>query len=68
LVFIVGQLLTAIIYDEARMYYSKIERQQKEIGEAIQRQLEKDRLEIKYTPSDYIGSKKKKKEINLDTI
>lgn len=50
------------------MYYSKIEKQQKEIGEAIQRQLEKDRLEIKYTPSDYIGKKKKKKEINLDTI
>lgn len=56
------------IYEEARAYYSKIEQQQKEIGEAIQRQLEKDRLEIKYTPSDYIGKKKKKKEIDLDTI
>lgn len=56
------------IYDEARTYYSKIEQQQKEIGEAIQKQLEKDRLEIKYIPSDYIGKKKKKKEINLDTI
>ena len=56
------------IYDEARAYYSKIEQQQKEIGEAIQKQLEKDRFEIIYIPSDYIGKKKKKKEINLETI
>lgn len=56
------------IYDEAKIYYSKIEQQQKEIGDAIQKQLEKDRLEIKYSPSDYIGKKKKKKEIDLNTI
>lgn len=56
------------IWEESRTYYSKIEQKQKEIGEAIQQQLERDRLEIKYNPSDYIGKKKKKKEINLDTI
>ena len=56
------------IYDEAKIYYSKIEQQQKEIGDAIQKQLEKDRLEIKYSPSDYIGKKKKKKEIDLNAI
>ena len=47
----------------------KIEKNQKEIGEAIARQLEKDRVEIKYNPSDYIGKKKrKKKEIDLNSI
>lgn len=56
------------IWEESRTYYSKIEQKQQEIGEAIQQQLERDRLEIKYNPSDYIGKKKKKKEINLDTI
>lgn len=56
------------IWEESRTYYSKIEQKQKEIGEAIQQQLERDRLEIKYNPSDYIGKKRKKKEINLDTI
>lgn len=60
--------IVPFIYDEAKIYYSKIEQQQKEIGDAIQKQLEKDRLEIKYSPSDYIGKKKKKKEIDLNTI
>lgn len=56
------------VYDEARLYYSKLEQKQKEIGDMIQKQLEKDRIEIKYSPSDYIGKKKKKKPINLDSI
>ena len=56
------------VYDEARQYYAKLEQKQKEIGEMIQRQLEKDRIEIKYSPSDYIGKKKRKKLINLDTV
>ena len=57
------------VYDEAANYYMKIEKNQKEIGEAIARQLEKDRVEIKYNPSDYIGKKKrKKKEIDLNSI
>ena len=34
----------------------------------IQKQLEKDRIEIKFSPSDYIGKRKKKKLINLDSI
>ena len=47
----------------------ELEKNQKEIGEAIARQLEKDRVEIKYNPSDYIGKKKrKKKEIDLNSI
>ena len=56
------------VYEEARQYYAKLEQKQKEIGEMIQRQLEKDRIEIKYSPSDYIGKKKRKKPINLDTV
>lgn len=56
------------VYDEAKQYYAKLEQKQKEIGEMIQRQLEKDRIEIKYSPSDYIGKKKRKKPINLDTV
>ena len=56
------------VWQEAQMYYEKQEKQQKEIGEMIQKQLEKDRLEIKYNPSDYIGRKKKKKQIDLNSI
>ena len=39
-----------------------------EIGEAIERQLQKDRLEIKYNPKDYFNPKKKKKMIDLNTL
>ena len=37
-------------------------------GEAIERQLQKDRLEIKYNPKDYFNPKKKKKMIDLNTL
>lgn len=56
------------VWQDAQNYYEKQEKQQKEIGEMIQRQLEKDRLEIKYNPRDYIGRKKKKKQIDLNSI
>lgn len=56
------------VWEESRQYYFKLEQKQKEIGEMIQKQLEKDRIEIHYNPSDYIGRKKKKKPINLDSI
>lgn len=61
-------MIIPFVYEEARQYYAKLEQKQKEIGEMIQRQLEKDRIEIKYSPSDYIGKKKRKKPINLDTV
>ena len=56
------------IFDEAAAYYKKQEQKRKEIEAAIERQLEQDRIEIKYNPNDYIGTKKKKKMIDLDSI
>ena len=56
------------VYEEARIYYEKKARRADEIANAIQKQLEQDRIEIKYNPSDYIGQKKKKKMIDLDSI
>ena len=38
------------------------------MAEAIKKQLERDRVEIKYNPSNYINKKKKKKEIDLNSI
>lgn len=56
------------VFEEARLYYSNLEQKQKEINDAILRQLEQDRVEIKYNPSDYIGRKKRKKQIDLNSI
>lgn len=56
------------VYDEARLYYEKQAKKADEIGRAIQKQLEQDRIEIKYNPSDYIGKKTRRKLINLDEI
>lgn len=57
------------VWDEASQYYSELEKKQKEIGEAIKRQLEQDRIEIKYNPNDSFSRKRKKrKEIDLSTI
>ena len=55
------------VFDEAAAYYKNQEKKQKEIEAAIEKQLEKDRVEIKYNPSDYIG-KKKRKQIDLNSI
>lgn len=56
------------IYSEAAEYYAQKEKEQKTISDAIKAQLEKDRVEIKYNPSNYINKKKKKKEIDLNSI
>lgn len=56
------------VFDEARLYYQKQAKRADEIGEAIQRQLEQDRIEIKYNPSDYFNNKKKKKTIDLNSL
>lgn len=56
------------IYDEARLYYEKQAKKADEIGKAIQKQLEQDRIEIKYNPSDYIGKKTRRKLIDLNEI
>lgn len=53
---------------DSQNYYEKEVRRAQELNEAIQRQLEKDRIEIPYNPSDYIGRRKKKKPIDLNTI
>lgn len=55
------------VYDEARVYYQNQAKKADEISEGIQKQLEQDRIEIKYNPSDYM-SRKKKKKIDLNSI
>ena len=56
------------IYQDSYNYYRNQAKKADELGAAIQKQLEKDRIEIKYNPSDYIGKKRKKKLIDLSTI
>ena len=56
------------VYDDARRYYEKQAKKADEIGQAIQKQLEQDRIEIKYNPSDYIGKKTRRKLIDLNEI
>lgn len=56
------------IWQEAANYYKRQEKNQERILKEIQEQLEKDRIEIPYKPSQYIGRKKKKKKINLNNL
>lgn len=56
------------IFTRAGEYYKKQAQRQKEIEIALDKQLEQDRIEIKYNPSDYIGQRKKKKQIDLNSI
>ena len=56
------------VYDDARHYYEKQAKKADEIGQAIQKQLEQDRIEIQYNPSDYIGKKTRRKLIDLNEI
>lgn len=56
------------IYAEARVYYENKAKKADDIANSIKRQLEKDRIEIKYNPEDYMKQKKKKKKINLEDI
>ena len=56
------------VLERSKAYYERQAKKADEITAAIQRQLEKDRVEIKYNPSDYIGRKKKKKMINLEEL
>lgn len=56
------------VYDKAALYYKNQARKREEIEKAIEAQLEQDRIEIKFNPSDYIGKKKKKSMIDLDSI
>ena len=56
------------MYDQAAAYYKKQERRVKEIEEAIEKQLEQDRITIKYNPRDSWSGNKKRKEIDLNTL
>lgn len=60
--------LIPYIFDEAAAYYKKQEKKKQELEAAIEKQLEQDRIEIKYNPADYIGKRKKKKMIDLNSI
>ena len=56
------------IYNEASNYYKNQQKKIDELEAAVREQLERDRIEIKYNPRDYIGKKKKKKMIDLNSI
>ena len=57
------------VVSDAQYYYESQAARANEILNSIQRQLEKDRIEIPYNPSNYIGKKKRKqKPIDLETI
>lgn len=56
------------VYDEARHYYEKQAKRKDEITTSLQKQLEQDRITIKYNPSDYFGQKRKKKTIDLNSL
>lgn len=60
--------LLPFIFDDASAYYKNQEKRQKEIEAAIEKQLEQDRIEIKFNPADYMGARKKKKMIDLNSI
>ena len=55
------------VYEQARIYYEKQANKADQITKLIQKQLEQDRIEIKYNPNDYFG-RKKKKTIDLNSI
>ena len=57
------------IYEESRAYYSKLVAEREKINADIKRQLEIDRVEIPFKPSDYTQTgRRKKKLIDLNTI
>ena len=56
------------IWQRSKAYYESQAKKADDITAAIQRQLEKDRIEIKITPGDYFSPKKKKKTIDLNSI
>lgn len=53
------------MYEQAKQYYLARADKAAEINRAISKQLEQDRIELKYNPSDYFGRKKKKKNQKL---
>lgn len=57
------------VYEESRAYYSKLVAERERINADIKRQLEIDRVEIPFKPSDYTQTgRRKKKLIDLNTI
>lgn len=56
------------VYEDAKLYYNTQAKKAEQVSLAIQKQLEQDRIEIKYNPNDYFGQRKKKKTIDLNTL
>lgn len=64
-----GNTIIPYTYDEARAYYLSEVKRREEFEASLKKQLEQDRVTINYNPRDYWGGgKKKKKEIDLNTI
>ena len=60
--------LIPYIIDRAAAYYKQQEKKRLEFEAAIEKQLQQDRITIKYNPKNYIGKKRKKKKIDLTEI
>ena len=56
------------IWQRSKDYYEKQAKKADDITISIQKQLEKDRAEIKITPGDYFNPRRKKKTIDLNSI
>lgn len=56
------------IWQRSKDYYEKQAKKADDITASIQKQLEKDRAEIKITPGDYFNPRRKKKTIDLNSI
>lgn len=59
------------VFSQAAEYYKNQAKKVEEISKMIQEQLERDRIEIKYNPADYINQQKKKRNkklIDLNTL
>jgi predicted transcriptional regulator len=56
------------VWDEAERYYTQQAEKAEEFNKAIQRQLEQDRLSIKYNPEDYVNKRRRKKTIDLNSL
>lgn len=56
------------VVDEAKTYYLKEVKRREEFEAKLKQQLEQDRITIPYNPREHWGGKKKKKEIDLNTI
>lgn len=60
--------IVSYVVDEARAYYMREIKNRAEFEASLKKQLEQDRITIKYNPRDSWSGNKKRKEIDLNTL